>query len=367
MSRHGLHPFFLLMSLIGIGSGIYTIHQRNPGITALIFALSVFGLAWRWWTLSEGASDKPVLDFERLRAVDVVRYAPWIKQNVRGHDQVIDDILGEIQQGLALAGPNRTLGAFLLAGPTGTGKTFLAELVAQALYPKSEPLILRMNQYKHHDDVFTLIGPPPGAPGYEVGGTLTNAVLDNPYRVIILDEVDKAHIDVQHCLYNVLDTAHCREKSTGKNVHFNGCVFFATCNAGVESLRKASAEKAAAKIGRMRDAMAREGGFEKAFLARFEGIYLMDELSPLHIAEVACLQFKQHWKQYGIDVEYASPEVLLDAMKQNVEFKEYGVRQLSRLIQDQTDASIQEARRHGIVRVRLDIDGTGRLKAVPCS
>lgn len=367
---YALHPFFLLMSLIGIGSGLYTIHQRSPTVTAVVFGASLIGLAFRLWYLGreDGTDVNERLDFERLRAVDIARYGPWLKENLRGHDEVIDEILREVQQGLSLAGPNRTLGAFMLSGPTGTGKTFLAELVAQALFPKSEPLILRMNQYKMPDDVMTLIGPPPGAPGYEVGGALTRPVLENPQRVIILDEIDKAHLDVQHCLYNVLDTASCREKSSGRTVFFNGCVFFATCNAGVDAMRRVAAASPdmAARVGRYRDALVRDGGFEKAFLARFDGIYLMDELSPVHVAEVACLQLVHHWRQYGIHVEYASPELLLDAMRKNAEFHEYGVRQLARLIQDETDSSIQEARRRGVGRVRLDIGGDGRLQVAPC-
>lgn len=362
MTTTSIHPFFLLMSLIGIATGLYTIHQRNPAITPFLFAASLLALIVRVWLLRQDDSTDPEtkLDFSQLRLQDVVRYGPWLKENLRGHDAVIDEILRDIQQGLSLAGPNRTLGAFMLAGPTGTGKTFMAELVAQALFPKNEPVILRMNQYKHPDDVFTLIGPPPGHSGYEVGGALTRPVLDDPYRVIILDEVDKCHEDVRHCLYNVLDTAHCREKSSGRNVYFNGCVFFATCNSGVDALRRVDQAqmKASAREGKIRDVLARDAGFEKAFLARFEGVFLMDELSPIHIAEVACLKLVSHWRQYGIEVTYTSPEILLEAMRKNDDFKEYGVRQLSRLIQDLTDSSIQEARKSGAGKVRLDINRT---------
>ena len=78
-----------------------------------------------------------------------------------------------------------------------------------------------MNQYKQPGDVFTLIGPPPGMPGYEVGGRLTRPVLENPYRVIVLDELEKAHHDLHDCLYDILDTASCREKSSGRLVDFS--------------------------------------------------------------------------------------------------------------------------------------------------
>ncbi|MBI5201126.1 MAG: hypothetical protein HY925_06040, partial [Elusimicrobia bacterium] len=76
------------------------------------------------------------------------------------------------------------------------------------------------------------------------------------------------------------------------------------------------------------------------------------------IAEIACLQLARHWRQYGIEVSYAAPELLAEALHRNREFQEYGVRQLSRLIQDLTTSSIEAARRSGAQRVRLELDGT---------
>ncbi len=362
-----IHPLFLVMALCGVAGGLYTLAQSSPELLPFICAASLLLLGLRLMYLAREEdrekSPETVLRFDALRELDLTRYSDWLKENVRGHDDAIDLIVRKIQQSLRLAAPNRTLGSFLLVGPTGTGKTFLSELMSKALYPDSEPVILRMNQYKDHNDVFTLIGPPPGQPGYEVGGALTRPVLDNPYRVILLDELEKAHIDVQHCLYDVLDAARCREKSSGKTVHFGACAIFATCNAGVSSLRQIyeQTNDPSARTGRAREALTREAGFDRALLARFDEIVLLDELKPLYVAEVALLQLAKYWRQYGIEVAYAAPELLLEAMRKNAEFKEYGVRQLARFIQQLTDPGIEEARRHGASRVRLDIDAAGRI------
>lgn len=362
-----LHPFFLVMTLVGILSGLYELYRAAPLAMPFIFLASVVGLIIRLVQLSaqkrRQTASSAVIRFDLLREKNVALYGEWLKENVRGHDEIVDSIVKKIQQNLALAAPRRTLGSFMLVGPTGTGKTFLAELVGKALYPESETVVLRMNQYKAPEDVFTLIGPPPGYPGYEVGGALTRPILENPYRVVILDELEKAHIDVQHCLYDILDTAQCREKSSGRTVFFGACAIFATCNAGVEALRSIweKAHSQAERIGRTRDALAL-AGFEKPLLARFDEILLMDELKPMHVAEVACLQLAKYWRQYGIEVSYASPEVLVEAMRKNSEFKEYGVRQLAHFIQTLVDPSIEEARRNGADHVRLDIDrATGRI------
>jgi len=302
------------------------------------------------------------VDHAELSRRSIQPMVGWLKSNVRGHDALISEICADIDQNLALARPGKILGAYLLVGPTGTGKTFLAQLVGQALYPDIAPVVLHMNQYKNANDVFTLIGPPPGMPGFEVGGTLTRPVLEEPHRVVVFDELEKSHPDLRHCLYDILDAAATREKSSGKLVDFSGCVFFATCNSGVEQLRAIyrSAADPVARIGPARDALA-SVGFEKSFLARWSGIYLMDELAPLHIAEVACLQLARHWATYGIEVEYADPKLIVTAVQRNQGFREYGVRQLGALLQTLTNPAIVEARRHGAQRVRLGVKPDGSL------
>ena len=362
-----MNPLFMLMVVLGIVTGMYTIYGIFPVSMPIIFVCSLAGFFIRLNQVLQERKKQTdagaAVDFNMLRAKQFAPYAGWIKENVRGHDAVTDHVVSHIQQGLAVAAPGQVLGAFLLPGPTGTGKTFLAEMVAKALYKDSEPVLLSMSQYKSPQDVFTLIGPPPGYQGYEIGGSLTRPVLENPYRVIILDEFEKAHLDVQHCFYDILDCAQCHEKSSGKMVHFDACVFFATCNCGADALRTiwAATPDPALRNGRAREAMAREG-FERPLLARFTDILLMDQLPPMEIAEVACLQIAKHWRQYGIEVTYTSPEVLVDAIKRNFEFQDYGVRQLAGLIREVTTPAIEEARRTGATRVRLELDkNTGQV------
>lgn len=356
------------MAAVSVISALYELYRYNPFFVGLVCALSLIALFARIiYLLHERdlrKSPAHALDFNLLRDKDVLGYADWLKENVRGHNETIDIILAKIQQNLRLSNPGRTLGSFILVGPTGTGKSFLSELVGMALYPDSEPLVIPMNQYKDRDDVFTLLGPPPGHSGFEVGGSLTRAVFENPLRLVLFDEIEKAHIDVQHCLYDILDKGECREKSSGRSVSFAGCAFFATCNAGVESLRAIyeSERTTSLRTARARESLARDAGFERALLARFDEILLLDELKPIDIAQVACLQLAKHWRRYGIEVAYASPELIFEAMLRNLPFKEYGVRQLSRFIKDLTDPSIEIARQSGKSRVRLEVDRTtGRI------
>ena len=360
----------LIVVVLAIAGAIFGLNKVSPWFMPFILLASCAGMGLLIWShLKESRRDRGEVDpgdYEKLAATDLTRFTPWLKQNVRGQDEIVEAVVEGLQRNLSLARAGRTLGAYMLVGPTGTGKTFLAQLIAQALYADAEPVILRMNQYKHADDVSTLLGPPPGNPGYEIGGSLTRPVLENPFRVIVLDELDKAHRDLQHCLYDILDTASCREKSSGRMVDFSKCVFFGTCNSGVEAMRNIRAQTVdpAVWLGRARDALVETTGFDRAFLARWTEIFLMDELAPLHVAEVACLQLQRHWQQYGIEVRYVAPELIMAAVEGNEEFKSYGVRQLGTYIQMKTNDGIANARKSGATQVNLTVDARGTLTVV---
>jgi ATP-dependent Clp protease ATP-binding subunit ClpC len=369
-----MNAFLVASMAVGIGAAIVTVNSKGGwGFTLLIFLGAVGTMVAIVLDERKKAAAKPTnkVDHAQLAATNLVAYATWLKENVRGHDTQIDDVVNSIQEELGLARPGKIIGAYMLIGPTGTGKTFLAQLIAQCLYPQSEMILLRMNSLKHPDDVFTLIGPPPGRPGYEVGGSLTRPVLQNPYRVVIFDEIDMCHPDLHHCLYDILDTGQCREKSSGKMVDFSGCVFFGTTNAGnegnIEKIRMVFNQtldfnQLAAKS---RDALHEAVGFSKPFLARWTRLVFLDRLEQINVAEVALLQLCHYWKDYGIEVSYVPPELLLEAVSRNEEFQNYGVRQLSTLIRQRTNQAIAQARAAKMNRVHLDVSPEGQLVVKP--
>ncbi len=370
MRETTINPYVLIGVILAIGGAIFGLNRFNPWFMPVVFLGSCVGMGILIWNYRKETGrergEVVVADYDKLAATDLTRYIPWLKQNIRGQDETVTAVVEQIQNNLSLARAGRTLGAYLLVGPTGTGKTFLAQRIAEVLFPNSEPIILALNQYKHAEDIFTLLGPPPGSPGYEVGGSLTRPVLNNPFRVIVLDDLDSLHHDIQHCLYDILDTASCREKSSGKLVDFSKCVFFGTSNSGVQAMRTMRTHPVdrATWVGRARDAMVEAGGFDRAFLARWTDVFLMDALAPLHVAEVACLQLQRHWQQYGIEIRHVAPKLIVDAVKGNMEFKDYGVRQLSSYIQMQTNDAIAAARKMGATQVNLIIDEHGKLTIV---
>jgi ATP-dependent Clp protease ATP-binding subunit ClpA len=350
-----MHPLFIMMAVVALGGALITVKQRAPEVLPWIFAAAAIGMIWRLWHVQHEAAaarGEGLIDHEVLRKMCLRDYGSWIKENVRGQDAAVDLIVHTIQRGLELARPGRSLGTFLLVGPTGTGKTFLAQMTSMALWPEKEPLILNMNQFKDPYDLQALLG----ATGGAETGSLTGALLEDPYRVVLLDEIDKCHPDVLHGLFEALDGGRCRDRSSAKMVDFSGCVFFATCNSGAERLRALKAADATTFAAKARDALIKDAGFEKAFLARFSEIVLMDALAPIHIAEIACLQIAKQWREQGIEVAYLSPELLARAVALNAEFGEYGVRQLARCLRRLMDPLAEEARQRGSSVVSLGFD-----------
>jgi ATP-dependent Clp protease ATP-binding subunit ClpC len=349
----------IVIPLLAAIISIMTCGLLAPFICLICVSGMVVVVVRDWRQRRAEGRKKSTVDYHKLAATDMDKVLPWLKNNVRGHDQVIEAIFQHLKKSVQLARPGRTLGNFLLVGPTGTGKTFLSQLVGAGLFPQSELVLLNMNQYKQPADVLAMIGPPRGMPGHEAGGRLTRPVLQNPYRVVVFAELEKAHRDLHDCLYDILDTATCREKTSGQLVDFSGCVFFATSSVGVAQLRalweEVGSVTSSAWLGRSREVLVESAKFDLAFLSRWDGVYLLDQLSPLHVAEVACLQLCRYWRQYGMNVGYVAPELILDIVQRNQEFSEYGVRQLGRLIREITEPAILEAKRKGATKVNLHV------------
>jgi ATP-dependent Clp protease ATP-binding subunit ClpA len=360
-----VHPLILAMVAVGLLGALLGIHQYAPTAILWIFVAAVFGMIIRVWllaredeALAEGTTG--LVDHTALRAKDFSLYGDWLKENVRGHDAAVTVVTRTINRGLQLSQPGRSLGSFLLVGPTGTGKTFLSLMASKALWPDREPVVLRMNQCKDPSDVRLLLG----EAGSTVGGLLTQPVLEDPHRVVVLDEIDKCHPEVLHCLFDALDGGRCRDKTSGRIVDFSGCVFFATCNAGTESLRSLKGLEPDAYVAKARDVLAREAGFDKSFLARFSEILLLDTLPVVNIAEIACLLLTKQWREQGMEISYVSPEFLAQLIRTNSEFAHYGVRQLAHCMRRMTDPLLEEARRRGQLEVALGVGPAGEAALI---
>lgn len=179
----------------------------------------------------------------------VLSLAEQMGDHIIGQSGAIDLITRRIRTSrVGLSNPKRPVGVFLLLGPTGVGKTQTARVLAELLYGGERNLVtINMSEYQEAHSVSGLKGAPPGYVGYGKGGVLTEAVRRNPYSLVLLDEVEKAHPDVLELFYSVFDTGEL-DDAEGLSVNFRNCLFLLTSNLGshviLDSKRATTAELA---------------------------------------------------------------------------------------------------------------------------
>ena len=204
-----------------------------------------------------------------------------LHQRVIGQDEAVDAVSDAVLRSRAgLQDPHRPLGSFLFLGPTGVGKTELAKALAENLFDSEEHMVrIDMSEYMEKHSVSRLVGAPPGYVGYEEGGQLTEAVRRNPYTIVLLDEIEKAHQDVFNILLQVLDDGRLTD-SKGRVVDFKNTVMVMTSNIGsnllLEGVTQDGTIPEAVKeqvLGLLR------GSFKPEFLNRIDDTILFTPLS----------------------------------------------------------------------------------------
>lgn len=167
----------------------------------------------------------------------LLQLADHLHERVIGQDQAVDAVTDAVLRARAgLQDPNRPLGSFLFLGPTGIGKTELAKALAEDLFDSERHMVrIDMSEYMEKYSVSRLVGAAPGYVGYEEGGQLTEAVRRNPYTIVLLDEIEKAHPDVFNILLQVLDDGRLTD-SQGRTIDFKNTIIIMTSNLGSEIL-----------------------------------------------------------------------------------------------------------------------------------
>ncbi len=226
---------------------------------------------------------------ERERLLDMAKI---LSQQVIGQDHAIASIATAIQRSRAgISDPNKPLGSFLCVGPTGVGKTELAKCLAQFLFDSSDALIrVDMSEYMEKHALSRLIGAPPGYVGYDQGGFLTEKIRRNPYSVILLDEIEKAHPDVLNILLQVLDEGHLTD-GQGRKVNFKNTVLMMTSNIGSAEIL-AYNDKQKEKLSSLLEEKIRSF-FRPEFINRLDDILIFNSLDQEAILNIVALQLEK--------------------------------------------------------------------------
>ncbi|MBN1176265.1 MAG: AAA family ATPase [Dehalococcoidales bacterium] len=301
----------------------------------------------------------------------------------RIHERLIDqeEAVGAISEAIrrsraGLKDPRRPIGSFMFLGPTGVGKTELVRTLAWFLFDDENAMVrLDMSEYQEKHTVSRLIGAPPGYIGYDEGGQLTEAVRRRPFRVILLDEVEKAHPEVFNTLLQILDDGRLTD-GQGRTVDFKNTVIIMTSNAGVELIKKegqigfASAKTEARtqkSYDDMKDKVMNEVKklFRPEFLNRLDEIIVFHELTEEQLAKIVDLMVKDLQKrlaEHKLNLEL-TPKAKSWLSKEGYD-PVYGARPLRRVIERYVENPLSSQVLRGELKegdtVRVDLDKGGK-------
>ncbi|MBV6449608.1 MAG: ATP-dependent Clp protease ATP-binding subunit ClpC [Anaerolineales bacterium] len=291
----------------------------------------------------------PVTQMLETESQKLLHMEARLHERIIGQEEAIHAISDAIRRARSgLKDPSRPIGSFIFIGPSGVGKTELAKALAWFMFDDEDALVrIDMSEYREQHTVSRLFGAPPGYVGYEEGGQLTEAVRRRPYRVVLFDEIEKAHPEVWNALLQILDDGRLTD-GQGNVVDFRNTVLIMTSNLGTEYVRKGGTlgflqSKATDEERDQHDKIekALKGAFRPEFLNRIDEIIMFSPLSLEQMEEIVVLQMKEvqdRLNEHNITVE------LTDAARKWLAKEGYdpafGARPLRRAIQKHVESPL---------------------------
>ncbi len=267
--------------------------QQENTIDEVVSAEDIAGVVAQW----TGIPTSRVLETESEKLLGMEEK---LHERIIGQDGAVTAISHAIRRARSgLKDPRRPIGSFIFLGSSGVGKTELARALAEFMFDDEEALVrIDMSEYREQHNVSRLFGAPPGYVGYEEGGQLTEAVRRRPYRVILFDEIEKAHPDIWNALLQILEDGRLTD-GQGRTVDFSNTVIIMTSNLGTEFAKKGGAlgfvqatdEQAIADHQKIEKAM-RET-FRPEFLNRIDEIIIFEPLTLAQVENIVDLQLRE--------------------------------------------------------------------------
>jgi len=301
----------------------------------------------------------PVARLMESESAKLARLEDELHERVIGQDAAVAAVANAVRRSRAgLADPDRPLGSFLFLGPTGVGKTELARTLAAFLFDDEQALVrIDMGEFQEKHSISRLIGAPPGYVGYEDAGQLTEAVRRRPYRVILLDEVEKAHPDVFNVLLQLLDDGRLTD-GQGRTVDFRNVVVIMTSNLGSTHILDVTLGPEELRDRVMVDV---RGHFRPEFLNRIDETVIFDRLGPEDLRAIVDVQLERlrrrlEERDLGLHVTDAGKDLLARLGYDPI----YGARPLKRAIRTHVEDPLALALLEGRITgdtVEVDADG----------
>jgi ATP-dependent Clp protease ATP-binding subunit ClpC len=295
----------------------------------------------------------PISKMDAKETQNLLNMEKTLSAKVIGQDEAITSISKAIRRNrVGIKDVNKPIGSFIFLGSTGVGKTFLAKSLAENLFGDPNKIIrVDMSEFMERHNVSRLIGSPPGYVGHEEGGQLTEKVKNNPFSVILFDEIEKAHKDVFNILLQILDEGHLTD-SFGRKVNFTNCLIIMTSNVGAKKVSEfgggvgfttSSSETQKYEVRKSMIQKSLKQQFNPEFLNRIDDIVLFnplgsDVLRKIIYVEIDKLNSRLVEKGYKVTFDESVINQIYDLNTQ----EEYGARPLKRIIQNLCEDFLSE-------------------------
>jgi ATP-dependent Clp protease ATP-binding subunit ClpC len=295
----------------------------------------------------------PITKLDSKETQKLLKLESILSAKVIGQNEAISSISKSIRRNrVGIKEVNKPIGSFIFIGSTGVGKTFLAKSIADILFGDPEKIIrVDMSEFMEKHNVSKLIGSPPGYVGYDEGGQLTEKVKNNPFSVILFDEIEKAHKDVFNILLQILDEGHLTD-SFGRKVNFTNTIIIMTSNIGAKRVSEfgggvgfstSSSENQKYEVKKTMIQKSLKQQFNPEFLNRIDDVILFNSLDSETLKKIITIEMDKLNsrlidKNYKITFDKTVINKIFDLNNQ----EEYGARPLKRIIQNLCEDFLSE-------------------------
>jgi ATP-dependent Clp protease ATP-binding subunit ClpC len=309
----------------------------------------------------------PISKMDSKETDKLLKMETILSSKVIGQDDAISSISKAIRRNrVGIKEANKPIGSFIFLGSTGVGKTFLAKSIAELLFGDPNKIIrVDMSEFMEKHNVSKLIGSPPGYVGYDEGGQLTEKVKNNPFSVILFDEIEKAHRDVFNLLLQILDEGHLTD-SFGKKVNFTNTIIIMTSNVGAKKVsdfgmgigfetKSSEIQKYEVRKSIIQKSLKQQ--FNPEFLNRIDDIILFNSLNDETLKKIIDIELNKLKKRlieknYNITIDQSVVDKIFTLNLQ----EEYGARPLKRIIQNLCEDFLSEEILKGNIKENIDFN-----------
>ena len=305
----------------------------------------------------------PINKLDTKETKSLLSLEKTISKNVIGQDDAVEIISKSIRRNrVGVKGHNKPIGSFMFLGSTGVGKTHLAKTLANTLFGDPDKIIrVDMSEFMEKHNVSKLIGSPPGYVGFEEGGQLTEKIKNNPFSVVLFDEIEKAHKDVFNILLQILDEGRLTD-SFGRKVNFTNTLIIMTSNVGAKKVADfgggvgftSDGDRAKVKDSIIKKSLKQK--FSPEFLNRIDDIIVFNKLQDKSLKKIITIELNKLSKRL-IESDYKikfDRSVSQEVLNRNSE-EEYGARPIKRIIQNLCEDFISDKILEGEITENSDV------------